>query len=357
MAITQLDITQLRNLKQVSIKPTEGFNFVFGPNGSGKTSLIEAIYCLGRAKSFRSHKLDTLIATDADQFTVVGQVQDQQHKYTIGLKRQARDSRIRLNGQPVHKATQLIDALPIALIEPGLHRLIDEGPEFRRKFLDWGLFHVEPQFSNVWTSYRRALSQRNAAIRAGWAKNSVMHWDNVLSHAAKQIDLYRRAYLANLEDYITDTVKQFTGLEAISIQYHQGWREEVDYAEYLQQQFDSDLARGFTQFGPHRADLRFKVGNSNARDLLSRGQQKVFVASLILAQCRQLTDTHTTPVILIDDLPSELDENKRSSLLSLLASTGSQVFITATDPMLFDHDIVSSGSVFHVEQGVVKPVV
>ena len=132
------------------------------------------------------------------------------------------------------------------------------------------------------------------------------------------------------------------------------WREGIDYLDYLAAQFESDRDRGFTQFGPHRADLRIRICAIDARDILSRGQQKLLVATLVLAQCRQLAQQDTSAVILVDDLPAELDPEKRQALLRALEKTGAQVFVTGTEMGLFEGANYSEAGVFHVEQGQVK---
>lgn len=350
MAITRLEITHLRNLNNVVIQPKPGLNFIFGPNGSGKTSLLEAIHCLGRGKSFRTHKTNLLINEDSSSFVIVGCVQQKGRNIIIGMERTLGHSQIRLGGQTVSRASELSEVLPIAVLDTGLHRLIEEGPDHRRRFLDWGVFHVKHDFSTVWNTFRRTLSQRNAALRARWTHTAIAHWDQLLVEGAIALDQARRDYLTDLSSFVQAGLKDFPAIAAIEILYQQGWRQGSDYASYLQEQFESDRDRGFTQFGPHRADLRIRIEGQDARDYLSHGQQKVLVANLILAQCRQITSQDTSAVILVDDLPAELDAHTRTTLLKTLHDTQAQVFITATDSSVFELNHQENG-VFHVEHG------
>jgi DNA replication and repair protein RecF len=353
MAIQKLEIQNLRNLTDVVISPASGLNFIFGPNGSGKTSLLEAIHCLGRGKSFRTHKANQLINEASDSFTVVGGIRQSNRILTIGMQRQAGHTQIRLNGHNITRASDLTEVLPIAVLDPGLHRLMEEGPELRRRFLDWGVFHVEHTFKGIWNNYRRSLAQRNAALRSGWKQQAIAHWDQELVLAATQLDLARRTYLDNLLVYVKEFLVDYPSLADVEIDYQQGWRQGIDYMSYLSAQFQSDTDRGFTQFGPHRADLRIRLDGVDARDYLSRGQQKVLVANLILAQCRQITAQNISAVILVDDLPAELDAHTRQKFLHTLNTTQAQIFLTATDPAFFPQ-IGESDKVFHVEHGQIQ---
>ena len=353
MAIQHLEINNLRNLANVIIVPEAGINFIYGPNGSGKTSLLEAIHCLGRGKSFRTHKTNHLIKEGADSFTVVGKILQHGRTVMIGMERRAGTSEIRMGGQAISRASELTEVLPIAVLDPGLHRLIEEGPDERRRFLDWGVFHVEHAFNGIWNNYRRSLAQRNAALRSGWTQQAITHWNKELLTAADQLDQARRRYLKGLLGFVHETLKSFPAIAEVDIQYQQGWRSGVDYETYLTEQYQSDKDRGFTQFGPHRADLRIRINSMDARDYLSRGQQKVLVANLILAQCHQMSAQGNSVVVLVDDLPAELDADIRETLLQTLAATKAQVFLTATDPKIFKTDQIACG-VFHVEHGQIR---
>jgi len=350
MAIHTLEIHNFRNLNNIKIKPEPGLNFIIGPNGSGKSSFLEAIHCLGRGKSFRTHKTNQLICEGKSSFTVIGQVQQRERKFTIGMQRQRGESTIKLAGRAITRSSELTQALPIAVLEPGLHRLIEEGPNHRRKFLDWGVFHVEPRFHYIWNNYRRALAQRNAALRSHSPRKAIVNWDQELVQAAELLDQVRQTYLQSLLEYVPIYSDKFPELSTISIKYQQGWREGECYGDYLSAQYESDKERGFTQFGPHRADLRIRLHGMDARDYLSRGQQKVLVATLVLAQCEHMRAHDTSVLVLVDDLPSELDAEKRAALLDSLQTSGAQVFLTGTDSSLFPFEDTAHG-MFHVEQG------
>jgi len=354
MAIRTLEIQQFRNLKDIQISPGTGLNYIIGPNGSGKSSLLEAIHCLGRGKSFRTHKTNNLISEGSSSFTVLGYIDQHSRQFTIGMQRLRGESTIKLAGRLISRSSELTQALPIAVLEPGLHRLIEEGPEHRRKFLDWGVFHVEHGFHHIWSNYRRVLAQRNAALRTHQPRAAIVNWDSQLVVAANELDQSRRRYLTSLLEYIPSYSQKFPDISDVRITYQQGWREGEGYSDYLAAQYLSDKERGFTQFGPHRADLKLRINGVDAREYLSRGQQKVLVASLVLAQCQQMQSQDTSVVILVDDLPSELDADKRKILLESLKDTGAQVFLTGTDKTHFPLMNKTHG-MFHVEQGRIQP--
>ena len=354
MAILTLEVNGLRNLTGVNIEPVEGFNFIVGDNGSGKTSLLEAIHCLGRGKSFRNHKTNKLIQMDSEVFTVVGKIGQKGRNHTVGMQRSRQGSQIKLSGKSIRSLSELTQLQPIALLEPGLHRLVEEGPEYRPKFMDWGVFHVEPTFGSIWRTFRRALAQRNAALRDRWPRKATEQWDIELVAAAEELDQARSGYLDTLKVFIGEKISNFGGLPEVDVTYQRGWREGISYPDYLAAQYDSDKERGFTQFGPHRADMRMRVEGLDARDVLSRGQQKLLVATLVLSQCQQMAAQDTSTVILVDDLPAELDSEKRKAFLDALKNTGAQIFVTGTEKDLFEGADFSQAGVFHVKQGRVK---
>ena len=361
MELIQLNVSNFRNISQATLEPHSAFNLITGANGSGKTSLLEAIYSLGRGRSFKTANSDKLIQHGKKEFTVTTCILSDGNKRHLGIQRTNRKTQIRFSGQPVHKASQLSDILPLQIIEPSLHSFFDLGPEIRRRFLEWGVFHVEPRYEREWRTYRRVLLQRNAALKAHWKKAVVEQWDNLLVESALQIDDMRRTYLEQALCFVERFSKQHSigFLQAMEIEYHQGWKKGVDLREALSTSYQSDQDRGFTQCGPHRADIRIKTGKHRGRDVLSRGQQKLFINLLFIAQSILLKElSGRPPLILIDDLAAELDVVSKGVLRDVFLSTGCQTFITATSL-----EVLGIGSsdlphaVFHVEHGNVEQVI
>lgn len=361
MELRQLNVSNFRNIPHAELEFHSGLNVITGANGSGKTSLLEAIYSLGRGGSFKTSNSDNLIQFGKKGFTVTGSVLFEGTKRHLGIQRTDRKTQIRYSGQTVHKASQLSNILPLQIIEPRIHSFFDQGPEVRRRFLEWGVFHVEPGYKNVWRTFRRILLQRNAALKLRLQQQEVIKWDNLLVESAIQIDAMRRAYIDEIvisidkfcEEYAIDFCRD------IEIEYHQGWKKNMSLDQALSESFYSDQNRGFTQSGPHRADIQVKLGKSRGRDFLSRGQQKLFINLLYISQSMLLKKLSSkSPLLLIDDVAAELDSESKELLKDVFASTGCQTFLTATSLDVLDvagDDLPRA--VFHVEHGCIEQVV
>jgi DNA replication and repair protein RecF len=361
MYLHTLEATNFRNFENIAITPLNGVNLVYGMNGSGKSSLLEAIYFLARGKSFRQHKPAVLIKNGTESFTLFAKIASETNAATqkLGVTRDQRLTQFKLNGFYINQASTLANVLPVQLIEPKLHHLLEEGPEYRRRFLEWGVFHVEPRYDQEWKRYSRNLAQRNAALKAHLPDKQIRQWEQGLISSAKEIDQMRRKYLHDLFEFMNEA----TGFEAITkkcrFDYYPGWTKGQALEGVLSNGLASDKERGFTQAGPHRADIRIKIGQERAKDVLSRGQQKLLITLLLLNQCRILKQClDKDVVILVDDLLAELDRPNQLKFMSLLRDTGCQVFVTATTR----HDLeqVCEGypyRMFHVEHGCISQVV
>ena len=249
---------------------------------------------------------------------------------------------------------ELASQLPLLFISPESHALISEGPQKRRRFLDWGVFHVEHRFLSVWRRYQRALKQRNKSLGKTGIETA---WDRELVAAAEQITEFRQDYLSRLEPFIDSFVQQLVDLGKVTLSFARGWRQDIEYRELLRASQQQDREYGFTRQGPHRADLIFKIGDRSARDILSRGQQKLFVIALLLAQVALLNETtYISPIILIDDLAAELDTKHRHRLLSVLSGLKAQVILTVTERQALSDYKDTPIQWFHVEQGKIMPI-
>jgi DNA replication and repair protein RecF len=359
MQLSQVDIQRVRNLKTVTLLPAEGLNLIFGSNASGKTSLLEAIYLLSHGRSFRTTNIRSVIQHHADNLQVFGKVKQEKSPSLInlGIERGMTYTQIRINQTTVNQASRLATYLPVQIINPEAHRLLEQGPNQRRKYLDWGLFHVEPIFHETWQTYNRILKQRNAALRARQPVKNVTLWDQPLTEAAESLTSMRQEYLADLEPYINNFSKRL--IQTVpEIQYRQGWPQDIGLSEALQRSFEQDFQQGNTRNGPHRADLRIMLNGIPVQDQFSRGQQKLLVCAMRLAQINHLKDRidHYS-VVLVDDLAAELDLIHRKRLLDLLVETRAQLFITVTDAALIDTEAWVSRKMFHVEHGQIVEVV
>lgn len=359
MPLTRLSITQFRNIAAAELDLSPQFNLIVGANGSGKTSLLEAIYYLGRVKSFRTRHLKHLIQEDRDYFRLVGQLNNPEGgPRTIGIERRGQTQTVRLGGQPVHQLAQLVKSLPIQLLNPDSHQILEGGPRYRRRFLDWGVFHVEHAFYPAWQRYSKALKQRNAALRQSRNPRDVAVWNPALIETAMALHELRQRYLSELLPYVQANLAALVDLPDLDFQYQSGWQKDTPLNAVLETQFDSDIRRGFTQAGPHRADLVPMIGGVQAIERISRGQQKQLVTALLLAQAElMMAKNRQSCVFLIDDLPSELDETHRERVLNRLLALKSQIYVTATDEDAIPVTAGGEAKRFHVEHGKLQEMV
>ncbi len=353
MPIAELQIERLRCLDQVKIEPHAELNIIAGDNGAGKTTLLEAIYLLGRGRSFRAPRPSAVVQTGAEAATLFCRIlgngeSDARHGISIGRKK----AQIHIDGKAGGSLADLVAGLPVLLMDSAVHDLIQGGPGERRRFLDWGVFHVKHDFRRAWRTYRRALQQRNAALKQNQSRSAVAAWDQDLVSAALSVDSCRREYLETLTPYLAANIEGFLDLPA-DFGFRRGWPDGVDLAEALDQGYARDHALGSTQQGPHRAELVIRVDGHPARHRLSRGQQKLCAAALILAQSRFVMDqSQQGMTLLVDEPAAELDDVHLQRLIAGVRASGAQVFITALEPDALG--ISGDRRVFHVEHGGVR---
>ncbi|MDR3478169.1 MAG: DNA replication/repair protein RecF [Gammaproteobacteria bacterium] len=361
MPLTRLDITDFRNLASIKIEPiSTGFNVFYGLNGSGKTSMLEAIYYLGLGRSFRSTIIGRIIRNSTEKFLIFahgGASHDQ--TISIGIERLLRgEMKIRIGGKDARSAAELAGITPVQLINSHCYNLLDAGPVFRRKYLDWGVFYLNQDFLRVWRDCIQILKQRNAALRRQRPKKELDSWTEELVSKAALMDRFRRDYMERLQPILSETLSELISISGLNTSYYPGWDKTANYRDILEASFDKDRLIGHTQFGPHRADLKITINKIPAKDILSRGQQKLFVCAMILAQGALLnTGANKKPIYLIDDLPAELDIVSRTNLIALLSKQETQIFVTAVEfESLGDALSRFPLRMFHVEHGNVTEV-
>ena len=361
MRVTSLDISGFRNLWRVSLTCGSGLNLLIGPNASGKTSLLEALYFLGRGRSFRTRQPRELIQTDAPAFRVVAVMADSDgRRVPVGVERTSRDLVARIGGVPTRSLAELARQAPVLLLNPDSHRLLEDGPRQRRRFMDWGLFHAEPGFLDAWRRYGVALRHRNAALRAGSTNRVVDAWDGELAAAAAILDRLRRTFCEALGGVLEPLADTTLGQPGIQLDYRRGWPlepSERDFAGWLRAGRDQDRPQGHTRLGPHRADFAVRVAGRPPAEALSRGQQKLLVIALVLAQA-ELYRHHAGDacILLIDDLPAELDPGNRARVMRALAALDTQLFVTAIEPGLLDTAAWREARTFHLASGEITAV-
>lgn len=358
----RLDMIDFRNIAEVRMRPIEkGFNLIYGQNGSGKTSLLEAIYYLSRGRSFRTSFANRIVRHGVSKFILFGEISSatQPACFSIGIERYAQgETNIRLGGAAIDSIATLAKLIPLQVINHVSFNLF-ESPEHRRKFLDWGAFYHYPDFYRAWKQFDRTLRQRNAALRANCSMTELESWSQELVEAALLVNHFRQDYVRLLLPFIRAQIEVLLTdkeLNELTISYYPGWDANEDYKLRLAQGTEHDRRLGYTQTGPHRADFKILINNRSIKDILSRGQQKLLICGMIIAQGALLQKgIQKVPIYLIDDLASELDAVSRSKLIGLFSSQEAQFFITSVEkeslcPLLTN----TPSKMFHVEHGGVQ---
>lgn len=364
MRVTRLSLRDLRRFDSVELAPDPGLNLLTGANGAGKTSVLEALHLMAYGRSFRGRVRDGLVREHAPALEVFvewsegGEGEAPPRVRRAGLRHSGQDWTGRLDGREVAHLGQLCTALAVVTFEPGSHALVSGGAENRRRFLDWGLFHVEQGFLPLWRRYARALKQRNALLKAGGGNAQLDAWDHELAEAGESLTAQRERYLAELAPQASRIAARLThGLALQGLEFQPGWRrQELSLADALLLGRDRDRLSGHTGVGPHRADWGIALQGLPGREALSRGQTKLTALALLLAQASDYAGRQGHwPVIALDDLPSELDrEHQRRVLEFLLEQPGLQLFVTATEVPPALQDLIAALRVFHVEQGRIE---
>jgi len=353
MNLFEITVSNLRCIEHAELQLSPGVTLIHGGNGSGKTSLLEAIFVLGRGRSFRTRNSERLIRRGQDQMRVSGQTTSEVGgTLRIGFEITRQGTAARIGGRPAETLAELSQVFAVQVIEPGIHRLVEEGGYRRRRWLDWAVFHVEPRFVDLWVRYTRILKQRNAALKTQAATVTV--WDADLAQTGEAITAARQRVLERLQPYWRAAVAALSGLE-VELHYLRGWSQEHSLAEALVTSRAADELRRQTQSGPHRADIAVRLHGRAARDVLSRGQQKLVAVAMTLSQLRLLQDLmQINPTLLLDDPAAELDGERLQRFIDEVASLRSQLVVTSlhSESRLFG----APERTFYMDAGRVQPI-
>jgi DNA replication and repair protein RecF len=328
VSVSRLQVTDFRCLQSADLQPDPQFTLISGPNASGKTSLLEAIYVLGRGRSFRTRRLEHLTRHGVERFVVFGEVETSTRRVPMGVEGSRKGIRAQIDGDKPASLAELALFLPVQIIDPEVHHLIDEGPSRRRRYLDWGVFHVEQSFVGHWQRYQLVLKQRNAALKARQPRAVVSVWDSDLLRSGELLGEARARYVSLLSPSAGAIGRKLLGME-LSLSYRHGWLKGQSMAEALQQSWSHDLETGATQVGPHRAELGIRLDGMPVRDRISRGQQKLLAAALLIAQLKLFPEASPVqPTLLLDDPAAELDDERLANLIREVSSQSVQLIIT-----------------------------
>jgi DNA replication and repair protein RecF len=372
--LNRLELSYFRNLSSVSIDLAPGLNIFHGDNGAGKTALLEAVHLLCRGRSFRTQKAQSLIQHGAEQLVVRGILEDEMRGTTtlaISKDRQSR-TELKVNGRSERRLSEVARMTPLQVMLPDIADLVFGGPANRRSWLDWGTFHVKPEYLGRLRNYLRAVKQRNALMRDGAPQPELAPWNEEVATLGLAVNEDRK-------DYLTEFIPQFQKVLAklapelvIDVSYHQGWPKEETLEKLLGETSLREVKYGSTLWGPHRADVRLRQGGSPVAGVLSRGQGKMVASALQIGQASLLAERDSrSTVFLIDDAGAELDIAHNVRFFGLLERIGGQILATTTrlpdsdDSMVrvldrpgrsgrTEPDNAAATQVFHVEHGAVR---
>ena len=352
MAVARLEIENLRCIEAACLDLSSDRNLIFGANGAGKTSVLEAAYVLGRGHSFRVRDNRRLVRDGEAGFMVRCQRQGSGVGQRLGVAYERGTLDVRIDGQRGARATQLAQALPVEVIDPSSHRIVDGGPGERRRFMDWGLFHVEQGYIARWRDFRRVLVQRNEALRRAVSEAELTVWNEAFIAAAADLNAIRERFVERWGEAVGAIGERLLGA-AVTLEYRDGTGRHKNLEAALAAGSALERARGLTLNGPHRSDLILRYGSGPARELASRGQQKLLAATLVLARLVDRIERHgNAGLLLVDDPVAELDDSALQRLIAELAAIPVQMIVTSIRPESMQ--ALEAGRTFHVEHGVIE---
>jgi len=356
VALLEVQIKDVRNISSITFHPSLKLNIIAGPNGSGKTSLLEALYLLSRARSFRTQNIKKVISNNKEHLIVYAKIKQQDVENKVAIKKSTTETQIRVNGKTEKKSSELSRYLHTHLIRPESQTLLERGSTARRSFVDWGVFHVKHEFLQTAKKYNQLLKQRNKLLKSKKLE-TLGAWDKKLVEYGIIITKERKKCVVLLEDELKLITHDLMGEVNIKLVFLNGWSNEVEFEESLSKNLNRDTLYGYTTTGPHKSDMQVLIDNKPAQDFLSRGQMKLLVISLYLAQIKITSQYKGKPIcVLLDDLAAELDVDSLKKVMVFLDKLSVQVFITTTKKELFKSYIEDNeANVFHVKHGGMDP--
>ncbi|MHC8440615.1 MAG: DNA replication/repair protein RecF [Candidatus Eutrophobiaceae bacterium] len=359
MFVRDLSVTSLRVFQCLTLQPSLGINLFQGENASGKSSLLEALYFISRVKSWRTTKIKDVVRFGDPKLVVSAILEDIDGEVIAGVERSPSHTKIKVNGEKVRVLSKQASRVPLLgwFPENGGALFLD-SPHVRRHWLDWSLFHVKPGFLETWNRYYRALRHRNALLRQQSLqaqRGGLDFWENDLVCQAECLDILRREYLGEMKMDLNQSMEDLLEGE-VDLVYRSGWDSKQELQSVLFASREDDFNRGFTFWGPHRADVAFFIKGATVATQLSRGQMKLYGMGLLVSQARLMKKkTKRMPIMLIDDMDAELDDRAQERLLRVFADLGAQSFMTVLKPLKkqFLNDLGET-RMFHVKKGTVE---
>ena len=359
MYITEVSLQNFRNLEQLKIEPSRGINVIYGSNAQGKTNFLESLYFCAMGRSLRGKSDQQLIRFDAEESHIRMMVQRKNlyDRIDVHLKKDEKKG-IAVNGLPVRKLGDLFGTLYAVIFSPEDLSLVKDGPAERRRFLDMELCQLSKVYYYDLQQYYRILKQRNNLLKE-ISKNPKLQdtlfvWDDQMAEYGERIIAARKKFLARLDEIAAEKLSQLTGGKDHLQTIYKPNCDAGTLAEKLQKNLERDIYFGSTQSGPHKDDILFSIDGREVKVYGSQGQQRTTALAARLAEIDLIREeTGEDPVLLLDDVFSELDESRQKFLLESVGDM--QVFVTCTGIEDSVKKYISKDNLFYVENGVITP--
>ena len=339
MRVLQLSTTGLRSLDLLTVFPSPNLNFIFGKNNAGKTSLLEALYLCGNAKSFKQANVDSLIKKDKKSLKILLKSVKFDEKYSISYEKTLNvQKKAKINDKSANTFSLMVQT-PLMCLTFGSENLINLPPEYRRGLLDTGLFHVKHEYYEIYRSFSNNLKQRNKLLKTATYEN-LDFWTNKIIEDSLIINKHRDDYFQELQRAYATIIQEIVGfdketyddIKSSQISYYQGWPKGLSMKEACASCLDKDKALKYSTAGPHRADVFITTNADNIKEIGSMSTQIIVSLCFMLAQARVFhVKQKYSPILLIDDLFFGIDDKNLALVINLLLESKIQCFLTAPD--------------------------
>lgn len=350
-------VSRLRNLDTLTMKPNIGLNYIYGENASGKSSILEAIYLLSKLKSYRTKRIANVVSYGEDTLSVYAEGVSYNHSpFKIGIKRGYQHTCIWYNGKQILRASEQAKHIPMFILSPDYYWLFSGGAKNRRSWLDWSLFHVEPNYWVAWKRYYQALRHRNMLLKNKGSRDEWSGWEKIMAEEATKIDAVRQRYIDELTQLMNDNYLPMVIAGKTQLVYHAGWDHKIPLEQLLFDRRKEDEKRGYSLYGPHRVDISIQLDGLDAASHLSRGQAKLYSIALLSAQRSLVRQAGYDALLLVDDIDAELDQESSAKVNQLILEDKGQSFVTSLSHQSW-FSMTAKNSLFHVKQGHVEKIV
>ena len=358
MKINNISLINFRNYEKLNINFGDHLNIFYGKNGSGKTNLVEAIYLLALTKSYRISNDKLLIKKGSIKTKINGEIlkNDDTTKYSVSIGNEGKI--VEINNTKIDKISDYVSKINIILFSPIDTRLIDATPSDRRKMLNIEISQINKEYLIVLANYNKILKQRNFYLRSLYINgNNDLSYLNILTNKLIEygllINKYRMEFINNINTYISDIYSDIFKSGELKIKYNSYYngKNEIKLLKSYQQNYKKEMEIGKTLLGIHHDDIEFIIDNNNLKEWGSEGQRKNAIISFKLAEIKVVNNIKKyNPILILDDLFSELDQEKIKNILKLLDKEV-QTFITTTEINKVDKKIKKSANIYYVENG------